>query len=477
MNPLPLRHSRRLDPCRSLAVLALLTGLAPNATTQQPTWSQRVPQTPPPPRYSPGLAFDSTRGVTVLFAGDSGSADLSDTWEWNGTSWTQRAPASIPPPRNSHGLAFDSARSVTTLCGGITYQSGYLADTWEWDGTTWIQRSPANSPPARAFHAMAYDAARGEIVSFGGSNSSGYQGSTWVWDGTNWTQRSPATSPSPRYLTAMAYDAQRQRVLLFGGRDGASSYPADTWEWDGTNWTRRFPANSPAGRHHHALSFDQLRGRVVLFGGLSSAGAVLGDTWEWDGTTWLLRQPQSAPSPRRLYGLAYDSARARTVLFGGTAGANGSRVGLNETWEYFHPTPATAVPFGTPCPGSAGTPSLSAVPGQLPWLGENFDIELANLRPLSTVALLLGGSNTLYGVFVLPQNLGWLGAPLCDLLVSIDASFFGVMSGRGAFRLAIPLVPALAGGRVFAQSLVLDTNANRFGATTTQALDLRLALK
>src|SRR5262249_12266836 len=134
-------------------------------------------------RAEHALAYDSARGVTVLFGGTGYADYLADTWEWDGTTWTQRI--SGPSARTLHAMAYDSARRVTVLFGGTG--AGYLADTWEWDGVNWMQRSPSSNPPGRIYHALAYDSARGVTVLFGGrgNGSATPLGDTWEWDGTN----------------------------------------------------------------------------------------------------------------------------------------------------------------------------------------------------------------------------------------------------------------------------------------------------
>jgi hypothetical protein len=187
---------------------------------------------PPSSRMGSAMAYDSARGVTVLFGGRSGTYPYtynSDTWEWNGTRWTQRSPATSPSPRQEHALAYDSGRGVTVLLGGFATNAG--GDTWEWNGTNWTQCSPAMSPSARAGHAMAYDSARAVTVRFGGNlnTSPANNGDTWEWNGTTWTQRSPATSPSPRFEHAMVYDSMRGVTVLYGGNTGTLPN-GDTWE-------------------------------------------------------------------------------------------------------------------------------------------------------------------------------------------------------------------------------------------------------
>lgn len=100
------------------------------------------------------------------------------------------------------------------------------------DTFTWTPQSPTNPPTARVFHGKSYDAAHGQVVLFGGFDSSyAVLGDTWTWDGNNWTQRSPSTSPAARALPGMAYDAAYGHVVLFGGAATAAAF-GDTWTWE-----------------------------------------------------------------------------------------------------------------------------------------------------------------------------------------------------------------------------------------------------
>jgi hypothetical protein len=84
-----------------------------------------------------GMAFDSARGVLVVFGSqDSGGFLTQDTWEWNGTTWSKRA-MSGPRPRTEFAMVYDSWRHVVVLFGGgdnFTY--GTTNETWEWDGAS-----------------------------------------------------------------------------------------------------------------------------------------------------------------------------------------------------------------------------------------------------------------------------------------------------------------------------------------------------
>jgi hypothetical protein len=303
-------------------------------------WTLRSPANRPGARTFHAMAYDSTRGVTVLFAGldfpaIGQGAETGDTWEWDGTDWTDRTPVNHPPEREGQAMAYNSARGVTVLFGGQARDP--LADTWEWDASEWTLRSPLQVPAARVAHAMAYDGVRGVVVLFGGATDAGSDpvlfDDTWEWDETDWVQRASANRPAGRAYHAMAYDSGRGVTVLFGGVYAFGEDLVlldDTWEWDGTDWTQRSPAHRPPARGAHAMAYDRARGATILFGGFDTSESVLGDTWEWDGTDWIQRSPVSTPPARGLHALAYDSGRGVTILFGGEGGGDL----LDGIWEW-----------------------------------------------------------------------------------------------------------------------------------------------
>lgn len=342
-------------------------------------------------RASHAMAYDSQRHVATLFGGfySPPVTYLNDTWEWDGAAWTQVSPAATPAARRGAAMAYDSARGVSVLFGGSTI-TATLADTWEWSGSNWMLRTPGNAPPQRFDFGLAYDSARGRTVLFGGARPVAVlYGDTWEWDGSNWTQATPGAAPSARSGARLAYDSARNVTVLFGGClvSGCASLGNDTWEWDGTTWTQRNPANPPSARYWHALAYDSQRQRVVLFGGFDNAD-LLGDTWEWDGATWTQRcGPDPFPTPcappgRREHTLVYDSQAHMTLLFGGYGEAGY----LNDTWGWdgsnwillpvgTTPTPSsTPVPTDTPLatdtptPGPSPTPTATNTPMPTYWL-------------------------------------------------------------------------------------------------------------
>lgn len=300
-------------------------------STSDAIWIEKIPLAEPSPRSGPAMAYDSGRGVMVLFGGAiCCGPSLADTWERVGTAWVERHSTTSPSPRNGHAMAYDAARGVTVLFGG----GDNLADTWEWDGMDWLQRTPSTSPPGRTGHVLVYDSVRGVTVLFGGANSNGDLNDTWEYDGTTWTQRSLATTPSPRFSAAAAFDSTRGLVTLFGGRNAScDACLNDTWEWDGTDWTLRLPSTSPSPHFGAALAYDSSRQVAVLFGSGETYGSS--DTWEWNGTNWIQRSASEIPPPRFSPGLAYDPNRQAVVMFGGNRSGGFDISGAPfRTWEW-----------------------------------------------------------------------------------------------------------------------------------------------
>jgi hypothetical protein len=276
-------------------------------------------------------AFDSTRGVTVLF-GSLGGSRAGETWEWDGTTWTLRATTG-PSPRQGHAMAFDAGRGVTVLFGGFEGNGLLNGETWEWDGSTWTLRS-SSGPAPRYGHALVYDSVRGSLFLFGGFKGT-TDGETWEYTGTNgrWFLRSATGGPSGRLRHAMVFDSVRNVSLVFGGQDTDAAdgvFSNDLWQWESQprRWTQ-LPSAPPPSRYLHGMVFDSARGVALLFGGLELGYAYGADTWAWDGTAWTQESTPTEPSPRAAHAMAFDSTRNVAVLFGGFDGTFN-----RETWEW-----------------------------------------------------------------------------------------------------------------------------------------------
>ncbi len=415
----------------------------------------------PTARGDHAIAFDPVRNELVLLGGWDGTANLADTWTFDGTAWTLRAPPSGPGPISSHRLAFDPLRGEVIVFGGWNGTS-LLAGTWSWNGSTWTRLAPAHVPPPRYSHALATDTARGRVVLFGGFCGNGCAlDDTWEWDGTDWLQQQPAVRPTGRYSAGMAFDERRARVLLFGGRTLAARVN-DSWTWDGAAWTP-LGTGGPAPRSTPAIAYDPLRQRAVLFGGF--AGAYANDTWEHDGTAWAQRSPANAPAARGFAALAFVPQLQRTVLFGGENGGPP----LPGAHSYGANSPARATAFGSGC-GSG----ITLAARDLAWTGDTCRLVAGSL-PAGTLGAFVGAgfSAASWNGVALPYDLTAHGLPGCTLLAAPDVTAFVLALPDGAhFAFVVPAVPALLGVHVYAQAMATDAAVAPGGFGASAALDL-----
>jgi hypothetical protein len=146
----------------------------------------------PPARMSHSMVYDARRQRTVLFGGMTGQPGsrptmLNDTWEFDGRQWTQ-VQGDGPSPRHGAATAYDSRRGVLVLFGG--YGDPLNADTWSYDGRQWRKLADASPDgPEPRGSVMAYDAKRDRLVLFGGRGDGwpdGDKNDTWEWDGSRW---------------------------------------------------------------------------------------------------------------------------------------------------------------------------------------------------------------------------------------------------------------------------------------------------
>lgn len=209
-------------------------------------------------------------------------------------------PAVEPPsPRIDAATTYDSARGELVVFGGFDSSNNYLGDTWLWSGS-WT-RYPGTGPSGRRFAAMAFDPAHKVAVLYGGtgcqSGSCSQLHDTWLWNGSSWLQVTPAHSPqlSP---DVMAYDPSARSILMFGfvspdcpGVGATCPSPhAETWGWNGSDWTQlqALDPSSPIQRllgYQFAMSHDPTTGRMILLGHVDASTP---NTWAWDGSKWSL---------------------------------------------------------------------------------------------------------------------------------------------------------------------------------------------
>ncbi len=429
------------------------------------------------------MAFDSQRGVTVLFGGEGlyvpATGFLADTWEWNSNTWALRTPSSAPPPRAQHAMAYDAARGRVVMFGGITNgptsTSGSvpLQDTWEWDGTNWTQALPAQSPSARRLHAMSFAATTGKTVLFGGEdNNTVTLADTWEWDGTNWLLAGSGGIPA-RKGAGLAWNGPSNRTVLFGGVGAGTPPPmlGDTWTWDGNAWTQSTALPQPPARGFPALIWDTWHSRTLLSGGIDNTGHLT-DCWSWSSAGWTqLALLTPAPPPMAAPAAAFDSLRGTTVVFG-----RPESQGAPETWEAYEPiTTAAVTAYGSGC--GVPLPTLQAHTGSRPIIGQTQMSDITNAY-LGIAFVAWGFSNQFWGGLPIPVALDPIGINGCLLWQSGDGTLgSGCIStswttAQHAFP--IPLLPGLDGTRIYLQAWTLNPAFNPLGVVLSNGLELQI---
>lgn len=362
-----------------------------------------VATTGPSGRSYRDMVYDSVRKRTVMVTGSS------DVWEWDNVKWTQRTLSPKPRVTGGYKLAFDSKRGVTVLFGG--YYSGWtMADTWEYDGKSWRKLS-TGGPPHRINHAMCYDSARGVVVVFGGmgirNSNDAYYKDTWIWNGQYWREHFGVAGPNHRQWSAMAYDPKRQTAILYGGFNAVGGGTIhDTWEWNGLAWAKITTLGSPKIGGGANLAFDTVREVAVLVGGSASVG----ETWEYNHgggvkasfSTYGTGCPGSAGMPSLAAGPGQVPRIGQnfTIVFANLPKNPISRVmgvagGSRTRWGSI-PLPLTLSPLGMPgC--------LLLASWDLPLIGMNITNGTASWTiPIPNDATLNGGTFYVQGIVLEP---------------------------------------------------------------------------
>jgi hypothetical protein len=300
---------------------------------------------PPPARTAMAAIYDAPRDRFLVVGGKGVNPDLTsnylnDVWSYdpNSNVWYQLGTTGTPPsPRASAGLAYDSSRDQLILFGGTFTAFGNVFeynDTWTLSlaGTpAWQSLSLGGTPPSiRHGAGVFYDTVADRVVVFGGATGTTIQtdanvlvlGASPQWTGP----AIPADptgegSPGKRRDATMVWDSAARRALMFGGRDPVYSDPLDdilALDVAGTlAWSRPEDLNAP----HYVTGpavFDSVGNRMVILGSSTSwpGGAKLDELFAFDLTTpgrWT-RVPITGLPPNYGPGI-YDPVRRRFLVF------------------------------------------------------------------------------------------------------------------------------------------------------------------
>lgn len=420
----------------------------------QRNWVYRI-AAGPSPRLGAAMAFDSQRGVTVLFGGSNQPTTFQDTWEWDGVVWTQRTPATHPP--SAGRFVYDSQRGVCVLVNN--------GGTWEWNGIDWAQRTTTGMSP----YGLAYDPLRGRTVALmtvGGAITS--PSTVMEWDGTTWTTVVSPTGPFYT-VTGMCWHPGTQRVVAYTAFQGVSNPTAGArlWSWDGVVWTSS--AQGVSSYCSGTVMTNHGNG-ISAYGGLSNTTPLVG-LFGPPGTA--TETTVASPGGRVGHGLVWDSLRQRLVLFGGSFVTTiGSQL-RGDTWEYVANTAlATATPFGQGCGSPA--PVLTAAAGTRPVLGTTFVADVANAT-LGATGMAWGLSGQ--GYFGSFQNLpidmapwGMTGCPMWTSSLGLQPC--SLAGAATQFVMPVPNSGSLLAVQLDLQAFTFQAGANPRGIVVSNGLQL-----
>lgn len=254
-------------------------------------WTELSPTTSPGARAGASMADDPSDGYVLLFGGANGVTTPCGTWSFAHGKWTERLPGcrTGPGTRVYAGMTYDAADGYVLLFGGqnTTYGSLYQ-DTWAYSGGAWSLAALYTTyyPPALQGVELAYDDSDGYVLLFGGENLTGYQpDQTWVFVGGIWTNFTSFGSFTPISVAFgnLVYDTALGEVVLFGGLNTSYGLYNYTYSWTSSGWGVLYPTYSPPQTAWGVMAYDPNSGGVVAFGGYQYS-------FPFDyGSTWVLK--------------------------------------------------------------------------------------------------------------------------------------------------------------------------------------------
>lgn len=221
------------------------TWLLQNATGASPAWMP-VTGTGPSARFGASAVYDATSNEVILFGGKCGGTVYQDVWilkNANGVGGTPTwapGPSSGLPGRAYHSAGYDPNTNTMTIFGGNS-GSADLNDTWvlsnaNGTGGAWTQLNPYGGlPSARNAQATVYDPKLNRMMIFGGTTSGTLANDAWVLYNANGMGATPTwvpltfigSIPEARGQGSAVYDDNSGTAMLFGG--DSTLFLNDVW--------------------------------------------------------------------------------------------------------------------------------------------------------------------------------------------------------------------------------------------------------
>lgn len=226
-------------------------------------------------------------------------------------------------------------------------------------------------------------------------------------------------------------------------------------------------------------------GDVLVFGSIiEDRTHYHSEVWLFDGKTRKPLYVVRRPAPRVEYSSAafgaaftrlddHDGDDFPDFLVGSVGSYSPLRDYLSQL-DWFDSAPVGVRSFGEPCSRSRTiSPRIGA--SGIPRIGRDYEIHLSQVDVGQKAMLVIGSSSTRWKGRSLPLDLGFMGLPGCDLLVSMEktcmaiASRAGGKDGAATVKLSTGTGLAVVGTRVYAQWILLGR-----GSGVTRALELTI---
>ncbi len=168
--------------------------------------------------------------------------------------------------------------------------------------------------------------------------------------------------------------------------------------------------------------------------------------------------------------VALPNGEGKTISWDGSGDSSGDWVADAQVSLGKPNRIASFSPYGKGCAGRFTPPTLLA--DVRPALGKTVTITAVNLPPVAFLPtfLIIGFSRTTWSGARLPLDLGFLGAPGCDLLASFD---FSLSAGNANVnvKLPVPNQSQLVGIKFYLQSYGTLSGANAANLIVSSALE------
>ena len=306
----------------------------------------------PTGRSGTGMIYDAANDRLVITCGYSGSAYLSDTWQYDLTSntFTQLSPTGTTPVgRELLGIGYDSVNQRVLIMGGWrgsnatnrndVQQLSLSAGTEAW---TQIKSNDLNNQSILAFSsgAAAVDTVRNLMVigtMYGYDSTNKY---VYCLDLNNTSASAPVYGlTTVDYLRARdapgyVYNDARDEFVLINGYSAMADdttiatgeHISEVWAYDRTANKWRYAAKGPLSMppNEGGLAvYDSANDRIIYFGGLTGSNQRGNDVWQLKADDFgmyhatKLTPTGTAPTQRWLMAGCYDATRQRMILWGG----------------------------------------------------------------------------------------------------------------------------------------------------------------